>query len=64
MNDKMKRIENTIVKGYEKIEDTVVGTYEKIEDKFTLEYLTRNNETLEEAKERLKEENKERRGNL
>lgn len=53
MNDKMKRIENTIVKGYE-----------KIEDKFTLEYLTRNNETLEETKERLKKENKERRGNL
>lgn len=56
MNNKSKKIENTIVKSYKKIEETVVNTYQKIEDKFIYKYLIRDNETLKEAKERLKKE--------
>lgn len=64
MNNKNKKLEDTIVKGYEKIENKVVNTYEKIEDKFIYKYLTRDNETLKEAKERLKKECRERNGDL
>ena len=53
-----KKVENAVVGGYKKIEDTVVGAYTKIEDKFVDQYLTRDGETVEEAKARLKDENK------
>ena len=54
-----------IVKAYDKIEDTVVGTYQKIEkgvinsytkieDKFVDLYLTKDGESIEDAKARLK----------
>ena len=49
-----KKIEDTVVGGYKKIEDTVVGGYEKIEDSFVDRYLTKDGETVKEAKERLK----------
>lgn len=39
-----------------KIEETVVSGYKKIEDKFVDKFLRRENETIEEAKERLKKE--------
>ncbi len=42
--------------GYKKIEDTVVGGYTKIEDSFVDRFLTRDGETVEEAKIRLKKE--------
>lgn len=42
---------------FEKIENTVVKGYTKIEDAFVDRYLTKDNETVEEAKERLKSEN-------
>lgn len=42
---------------FEKIENTVVKGYTKIEDDFVDRYLTKDNETVEEAKERLKSEN-------
>ena len=41
---------------YKKIEDTVVGGYTKIEDAFVDRYLTKEGESIEEAKERLKRE--------
>ena len=44
--------------GYKKIEQGVVGGYTKIEDKFVDTYLTKDGETIEEAKARLKKENK------
>ena len=50
-----------LVKGYKKIEDTVVKTYTKLEDIFVDRYLTKDGETVEEAKKRLKEEEKKRR---
>ena len=42
--------------GYKHIEDSVVSGYQKIEDKFVDQYLTKDGETVEDAKKRLKEE--------
>ena len=53
-----KKIEKGVVEGYKKIEQSVVGGYTKIEDQFVDAYLTKDGETVEEAKERLKKENK------
>lgn len=53
-----KKIENGVVDGYKKIEGGVVGGYKKIEDKFIDNYLTRDGESVEEARERLKNQNK------
>ena len=56
--DGYKQVEDALVGGYKKVEDAVVGGYRKIEDKFIDQYLTRDGETVEEAKARLKGENK------
>lgn len=53
-----KTIEKGVVGGYKKIERGVVSGYTKIEDKFVEAYLTKDGETVEEAKARLKKENK------
>ena len=53
-----KKIEKGVVDGYKKIEQGVVGGYTKLEDKFVDAYLTKDGETVEEAKARLKEKNK------
>ena len=50
-----KKIEKGVVEGYKKIEQGVVGGYTKLEDKFVDAYLTKDGETVEEAKTRLKE---------
>ncbi|MBR6668506.1 MAG: hypothetical protein IKL25_09130 [Clostridia bacterium] len=52
-----QKIAQTVVEGYKKVEDAVVGGYRKIEDKFVDQFLTRDGETVEEAKARLKAEN-------
>ena len=49
-----KKIEKGVVGGYKKIEQGVVSGYTKIEDKFVDAYLTKDGETVEEAKARLK----------
>lgn len=49
-----KAIETGVVKGYKAVEDTVVGAYTKIEDAFVGKFLTREGETVEEAKARLR----------
>ena len=49
-----KKIEKGVVDGYKKIEQGVVQGYTKIEDKFVDAYLTKDGETVEEAKNRLK----------
>ena len=54
--DANKKIEKAVVGGYKKIEDTVVGGYTKIEDAFVDRYLTKDGESIEEAKARLKRE--------
>lgn len=67
----MKKIENGVVSGYKKIEDSVVGGYKKIEDgvvggftkmtdKFVDAFLTKEGETVEEAKVRLAKEQEKR----
>ncbi len=53
-----KIIEKGVVGGYKKIEQGVVDGFTKIEDKFVDAYLTKDGETVEEAKERIKKENK------
>ena len=45
-------------RGYKKIERGVVSGYTKIEDKFVDAYLTKDGETVEQAKERLKKQKK------
>ena len=49
-----------LVKANEKIAENVVGGHKKIEDKFVDEFLTRDGETVEEAKQRLAAEVEER----
>ncbi len=51
-----KIIAENVVGAYEKIEQTVVGGYTKIEDAFVERYLTKDGETVQEAKQRLKKE--------
>ena len=53
-----KKIEKGVVDGYKKIEHGVVGGYTKLEDKFVDAYLTKDGETVEEAKIRIKKQNK------
>lgn len=53
-----QKIAKAVTKGYKKIEKGVVGGYTQIEDKFIDAYLTKEGETVEEAKARLKENNK------
>ena len=49
-----EKIAEVVSGGYKKIEKGVVEGYTKIEDKFVDAYLTRDGETVEEAKARLK----------
>ena len=58
VTDGYKKIEKGVVDGYRRIEQRIVGGYAKIEDKFVDAYLTKDGETVEEAKERMKKENK------
>lgn len=51
-----EKIAEKVVGTFEKIEDTVVGGYTKIEDAFVDRYLTKDGESIEEAKQRLKKE--------
>ncbi|MDD3020906.1 MAG: hypothetical protein PHX61_08020 [Alphaproteobacteria bacterium] len=51
-----KQIAHTLVSRFERVEDTVVGAYTKIEDKFVDQYLTRDGESIADAKKRLKGE--------
>lgn len=51
-----EKIAEGVVTGYKKIETGVVGGYQKIEDKFVDQFLTKDGETVEDAKKRLKEE--------
>ena len=51
-----EKIAEKVIGTYKKIEDTVVGGYTKIEDAFVDRYLTKDGESVEEAKVRLKQE--------
>ena len=51
-----EEIAKKVVDTFEKIEEAVVGGYTKVEDAFVDRYLTRDGETAEDAKARLKQE--------
>lgn len=59
--DVNKKIASGVTTGYKKIEDGVVNGYKKIEDKFVDQFLTKDGETVEDAKKRLKEEQRTQR---
>ena len=58
--DGYKKIEEGVVGGYKKIEEGVVGGFNKIADKFVDNFLTKEGESVEEARERLAAEQKEK----
>ena len=58
-----KRIAEEVTTGFKKMSECVVEGYTKIEDKFVEEFLTKDGETVSDAKARLKEEEESRRGN-
>lgn len=49
-----------VVDGYKKVENTVVGGFNKMTDKFVGTFLTKEGETLEDAKARIAEGQKAR----
>ena len=51
-----EKIAEKAFEAYRKIEDTVISSYTKIEDAFVDHYLTKDGESVEEAKARLKDE--------
>lgn len=55
-----EKIAEKVIGTYKKIESTVVGGYSKVEDAFVGRYLTKDGETVEQAKERLNKEKNER----
>lgn len=58
-----KKIEEGVVGGYKKIEEGVVGGFNKIADTFVDNFLTKDGETVEDAKARLAAEQEEREQN-
>ena len=52
--DTYQKIEDGVVGGYRKIEDGAVNGFQKVMDFFIRIFFTRKNETVEEAKERLR----------
>lgn len=48
-----KKIEEGVVGGYKKIEEGAVGGFNKIADSFVDNFLTKDGETVEDAKARL-----------
>ena len=55
-----ERIAEKVTGTFENIKDTVVGGYSRIEDAFVDRYLTKDGETVADAKERLKKEQEKR----
>jgi len=55
VTDGYKNIERGVVDGYKKMENGVVEGYTKMEDKFIAQFLTREGESVEDARKRLKE---------
>ena len=51
-----EKIAEKVTGSFKKISDTVVEKYTKIENGFVDRYLTKDGETIEEAKARLKKE--------
>lgn len=54
-----KKIENGVIEGFRKMSNGVASGYTKIEDGFVNHFLTKEGETVDEAKVRLKREQEE-----
>lgn len=57
-----RKIEDGVVDGYKKIEEGAVSGFNKMTDKFVDNFLTKEGESVEEAKKRLAAEQREREG--
>lgn len=57
-----QKMTDAVAGGYKKIESGAVGGYEKMEDRFVDRFLTKEGESVADAKARLKREQEERRG--
>ena len=55
-----QKMTDAVVGGYKKIEDGVVGGFTKIEDGFIDQVLTKEGESVEEARARLQKEQERR----
>lgn len=55
-----KKIEKGVVGTYQKIEDGVINKFNEISDSFVDAFLTKEGESVEDAKARLAQEKKER----
>ncbi|MGN0482748.1 MAG: hypothetical protein ACI4HI_04255 [Lachnospiraceae bacterium] len=55
-----KKIEEGVVGGYKKIEESAVGGFNKVADKFVDNFLTKEGESVEDARARLSAEQKAR----
>ncbi|WP_439426008.1 hypothetical protein ACKP2L_03675 [Oenococcus alcoholitolerans] len=51
-----KKIEKAVTEGYKGIEKNAVEGFQKMTDKFVDKYLTKDNESVKQAKQRLHEE--------
>lgn len=56
-----KKIEKGVVGSYKKIEEGAVGSFNKMTDQFVDNFLTKEGESVEEAKARIAAEQKARR---
>lgn len=56
LTEGFQKMEDGVVGGYKKMEESVVGTYKKVEDAFVDKFLTREGESVEDAKKRIEEE--------
>lgn len=54
-----KKIEESVVESYKTIENGAVRAFNKVADRFVDQYLTRDGETVAEARERLAKEHGE-----
>ncbi len=55
-----EKIAKAVTEGFAKLEHGVVDGYTKVEDKFVEAYLTREGESVSDAKERLRREQAQR----
>ena len=58
--DGYKKIEKNVVGGYKKMEEGVVTGFNKMTDKFVDQFLTKEGESVEDAKKRLAREQADR----
>lgn len=58
-----KKVEEAVVGGYKKIEEGAVNSFAKIADAFTNQFLTREGESVEDARKRLADEERARQEN-